>query len=117
MESRGEFSSCPWCYTVRCEFPGGDVGTSTDWLNWLQHEHIQEVIDGGADGAEVVRIAEKPPTFEVRYRFPDRSAFQNYLSRHATRLRNEGLARFPLEMGLAYSRTDGPLIFQLPVSR
>ena len=98
------------CYTVRCEF-GEDAGEVVlDWLDWLQHEHVADVIKAGASGAEIVRMDGERVAYEIRYRFPSRLAFEVYERDRAPQLRGEGLARFPLELGLQYSRTVGEVV-------
>ena len=98
-------------YTVKCSFSSAPE-TVQQWLEWLRQEHIADVQAGGASGAEIVEMTEETPAFEIRYRFPSNEIFQQYLSDHAPRLREEGLRRFPLELGLQYARTDGKVIFQ-----
>ena len=95
-------------YTVRCTF--ADPVVVRSWLKWLQGEHIQDVIDSGAESAEVFRMDESQ-TYEIRYRFASKDAFKDYETNHAPRLRAEGLEKFPLELGLEYSRTTGELLF------
>jgi hypothetical protein len=97
-------------YTVRCQFSGPDETLPEQWLEWLCGGHLQEVLDAGAQRAEVVRIDDPLPTFEVRYEFPSREAFESYEKRHAPRLRREGLARFPAEAGVRYQRTTGEVV-------
>ena len=108
-------------YTVECSF-------STDcpariiqqWLDWLVSGHIQDVLDGGATSGEIFEM-EAPAEdggdvarrFEIRYRFPDRAAFESYEQLHAPRLRDEGLQKFPLDNGLSYRRTVGTSQFHV----
>ena len=65
---------------------------------------------GGALGADVVRMDGELTTYEIRYRFASRSQFEIYERDHAPQLRAAGLLRFPLELGLSYSRTVGEVI-------
>ena len=96
-------------YTVRCDF--SDAAVATEWRQWLIDEHLAELLDAGAVQAEVVTLDVPSPgaavTMESRYRFADRAGMDRYLREHAPRLREEGLARFPLSLGLEYSRTIG----------
>ncbi len=103
------------CYTVRCEFPAAAVHVAAEWLAWLQDQHVADVLAAGAVAAEIVSMQDcDRPTMEVRYRFPDRAAFDSYLEEHAGRLRQEGLDRFPPELGLEYSRSVGEVVAAFP---
>jgi hypothetical protein len=97
-----------YSYTVRCSF--SDVDVSARWFQWLQEEHIQHVLDCGALSADVFEM-DCGLTFEIRYGFSSKSAFEDYERNHAPRLRAEGLKKFPLSLGLEYSRTHGQLIW------
>ena len=102
-----------YVYTVRCKFTSEDrIEVSNRWLDWLRDGHIQDVVDGGAIGADIVRMTtdENELVFEIRYRFPDRPTFEAYEAEHAPRLRTEGLEKFPLNLGLAYERSTGEII-------
>jgi hypothetical protein len=92
-------------YTVRCEFT--DPAVADAWLQWLADEHLADVCDAGALDAEAVRLDGDPVTCEVHYHFADRVAFETYERDHAPALREEGLSRFPLELGLSYRRSVG----------
>ena len=96
-----------FAYTVRCAFTSEAV--ADEWMAWLDEEHLREVCDAGALDAEVVRLdgPERGTTIEVRYHFADRAAFERYEREDAPRLREKGLKRFPLELGLRYTRTTG----------
>ena len=99
-----------YSYTVRCKFESPDrLDVAQRWLEWLKSEHIRDVITAGADGAEIFRMdgSVGEVIYEIRYRFANRVAFENYEANHAPRLREEGLSRFPLELGLSYERTTG----------
>jgi len=96
-------------YTVRCDFT--DAAVAAEWRQWLVDEHLADLLAAGAVRAEVVTIdapsAGAAATLESRYWFADRAGMEHYLTHHAPRLRGEGLARFPLSLGLSYSRTIG----------
>lgn len=95
------------CYTVRCRFTKSAADSLAEkWLSWLRDEHIADVLSAGATTAEILQMDDQG-TYEIRYRFPDRSAFESYVANHAPRLREEGLRRFPIELGLSYSRAVG----------
>lgn len=100
-------------YTVCCRFTGDDPTVANRWLDWLRETHIADVIRGGAAGAEIVRMTADVPAFEIRYRFATAAGFARYLSEQAPALRADGLKKFPLELGLEYSRTDGEVIFEV----
>lgn len=90
-------------YDVRCRFENRDV--ARDWVGWLLDEHLDEVREAGATDACVVRLQDPGIVYEARYLFPDLETFRRYEEHHAPRLRAMGLERFPLSLGLAYSRT------------
>ena len=94
-------------YTVRCEFT--DESVLSRWCEWLEQTHLQEVLDAGADRAELVRL-DGETVCEARYTFVDQAAFDAYQQKHGPRLRDDGLARFPLSLGLQYSRWTGQLL-------
>ncbi len=91
-------------YTVRCTFLNPVVADK--WLEWLAEKHIADVLKAGASSAEIFQL-DGGSVYEIRYRFESRSLFEDYERSHAPRLRAEGLERFPLELGLEYSRTHG----------
>ena len=94
-------------YTVRCSISNAQVAEA--WLDWLKEEHIQDVLDAGAIAAEVFKMGDES-VFEIRYRFLSKTDFEKYESQHAPRLRQEGLSKFPLELGLSYSRSTAERI-------
>jgi len=100
-------------YTVICTIR--DKDKAQEWLRWLWDGHIAEVLAGGASRAEIVRLDAEPgqdsgETYEIRYIFNNRGIFEEYLERHAPRLREEGLKRFPPEDGFTYRRTLGDIM-------
>lgn len=98
-------------YTVTARFE--DLDVAEDFVDWLRLGHMQAVVGGGADRAEVVRWmepAEEQHTVTVRYRFPDRSTFERYVSEHAPVLQEEGLERFPPSRGVTFNRTVGEIL-------
>jgi hypothetical protein len=98
-------------YTVRCTFD--DENVAEEWIAWLREEHLADVRAGGAIDATVVRLDRDEGallTCEVRYHFASREMLATYEREHAPRLRAEGLAKFPLERGLAYSRSVGEIV-------
>ena len=91
-----------FAYTVHCQHT--DRETCEEWIRWMLDEHLNDVCDAGAASAELIVDGLR---CETRYTFPSRESFATYERDHAPRLRVEGLARFPLERGLTYSRTTG----------
>lgn len=113
MNVVGDTSSMALAYTVTARFE--DLDVAEEFVHWLRHGHMQAVMAGGADRAEVVRWTEpeeEQHTVTVRYRFPDRDAFERYMEAHAPMLQEEGAERFPPSRGVTFSRTIGEI--QLP---
>ena len=100
-------------YTVACRFVSGDRELAQRWIDWLLSRHLQDVLDAGAQSAELVGVDDELPHYEIDYRFADREALETYLSREAPRLRADGLRLFPLELGLEYRRTTGSSLHRL----
>lgn len=102
-------------YTVLAEF--NDSAICDEFIDWLADDHAPKVIEAGARTAEVTRLdpdtPENPYRVEVRYRFSDRKAFNQYLENGAPRLREEGLARFAPERGVRMSRCIGELCLEI----
>lgn len=101
-------------YTVACTFTDPEVATR--WLAWLEDGHLADVCAAGAESAEAVRMDGDSAngdtvTYEARYVFPSRAAFEAYERDHAPRLRAEGLEKFPLDLGLTYRRSVGEAVF------
>lgn len=100
-----------FAYTVIGDFE--DPAVAAEWVAWLQHGHLDQVLVGGALEAVLVRLAPSaaaPLRFEVRYRFADAAAFAQYERDHAPRLRAEGLAKFPASRGVRMSRSTGEIL-------
>jgi hypothetical protein len=98
-------------YTVAAAFD--DPAVAAEWLRWLTDGHVAAVLAGGATAAEVVELDGPKRSFEVRYRFPSQQAFAAYERDHASRLRAEGLQRFPPERGVSYRRTLGVIVHRV----
>jgi hypothetical protein len=98
-------------YTVRCEFSDPEV--ARQWIEWLRQSHIRDVLNAGAQSAEVFSIIGEHETYEIRYRFASQQDFAAYELHHAPRLRKEGLEKFPLELGLRYTRATAELVFHV----
>ena len=101
------FGQSEFAYTVRCTAATRDVADA--FRTWLVQGHLRDVCDAGASGAEVVAL-DDGLTFESRYTFDSRAAFEAYERDHAARLRAEGLALFAT--GVAFTRTTGDVVFQ-----
>lgn len=103
-------------YTVACRFISGNQELANSWVAWLRDGHLQDVMDGGACSAEVVQIDDNVPHYEIHYRFATRESLNRYLKEFAPRLREEGLERFPLALGLEYRRSTGVVCLERPVA-
>ncbi|MEM7582754.1 MAG: DUF4286 family protein [Acidobacteriota bacterium] len=95
-------------YTVACTFT--DPAVAERWAAWLEDGHLEDVCAAGATRAVAVKLDGDTIRYEARYRFASRAAFEAYERDHAPRLRAEGLAKFPLELGLTYERAVGEII-------
>ncbi len=100
-------------YVVRCTFSAGAEPVADRWLSWLRERHLAEVLAAGALSAEVLRMQETPTTYEIHYRFAHEKDFERYEQLEAPKLRAEGLARFPLALGLQYERRVGQRLIGL----
>lgn len=94
-------------YTVTAILP--DSATLAEYVEWLAEGHVAHVIAAGALSGQIIRLTDpaQPLSVEVRYLFPTQASLEAYLAQHAPRLRAEGLARFPLERGIRFSRAVG----------
>lgn len=104
-----------FAYTVACDFEVEQ--TARHWVQWLRDEHLSEVCAAGAVAAQVVWLDGAAPggaRCEARYLFTSRDDFKRYEHEHAPRLREEGLKRFPLILGLRYTRTTGEIMARYP---
>jgi hypothetical protein len=101
-------------YTVACRFTGNNQQVANQWLEWLRKKHLQDVLDAGAQSAELIQVDDEVPHYLIDYRFATRSELERYLAESAPRLRAEGLERFPLELGLEYQRSTGTALHSLP---
>lgn len=99
-------------YTVAVTF--SDAESVEQWLRWLREGHIAAVLAGGAIRAEVIALDGPAYSYEVRYRFPSRDAFERYEREYAPCLRAEGLRLFPAEKGITYRRSVGLVCDEFP---
>lgn len=70
-----------------------------DWLQWIQQEHIPEVIATGCfEKATLVRLLEVDdsdgPTYAVQYHAVSRAQYQRYISLYADGLRQKSFDRW-----------------------
>ena len=81
-------------YIVTATLP--DEDTRDEYVEWLRAGHLDQVIQGEATTANLVRMDEPARPLEVAsmYTFPNRGAFDSYVRDTAPRLRAEGLSRF-----------------------
>lgn len=101
----------PLAYTVHVEF--ADVAVAQEYVAWLEHGHLQQVLDGGADRVTLVQLDETH--LEVRYRFPSAEAFAAYEKGPAVALRADSAARFPAGRGVTARRSTGRVVRVLGV--
>ena len=94
-------------YTVRCRI--SDPAKAEQWLAWLKHGHIADVMKGGALSGQIVKMDEAN-VYEVRYVFDSRASFDRYLKEFAPALREEGIRLFPPGADFEYSRTVGEVL-------
>jgi quinol monooxygenase YgiN len=72
-----------------------DPTIEAEWLDWIPGHAARLLALPGFRSAELYRAEdESPPLYRVCYRLSDPAALQEYLTRHAPRLRAEGEARF-----------------------
>lgn len=95
-------------YVVTAVFP--DPALVQPYVDWLRGGHTDAVRAGGALSAEIIVVDTNPPRVQARYVFPDRSTFAAYESRHAPRLRQEGLARLGPLTGITFTRETGTIL-------
>lgn len=96
-------------YCVTATLP--DEATAGEYLDWLLGGHIEGVLVGGAERAEVVRLDGEPIRIESRYVFPSRQAMADYEAGPAIPLREDGKRRFG-DRGVSFERRVGE--FQAP---
>lgn len=99
-----------FAYTVAVEL--ADPTVFETYLAWLRDGHLADVIAGGAQSAEVVRLDGDIVAVEIRFRFADRATFDAYIRDHAPRLRAESAALFPAERGFTYRRLQGEIVIE-----
>lgn len=102
----------PIRYTVTATLP--TQALRDKYTAWLRDAHLQDVINAGADSAEMVLLdadpGEPPHRVQSSYRFTDRTAFDRYVNEKAPALRAEGLALFGPDTGVSFSRSIGEIL-------
>ena len=71
-----------------------EPGIATEWLNWLQQEHIPEVIETGCfTRATVLKLLEVDetdgPTFAVQYFAESKALYNQYIEKFAPLMREK----------------------------
>lgn len=99
-------------YTVTCEVD--DPAVAEEYLAWLAGGHLAAVCAAGALDGEAVRLDGDAIRIETRYHFASREAFAAYEREHAPALRQDGLARFPPERGVRFTRSVGETVTRHP---
>ena len=71
----------------------------TDWLRWMQEEHIQEVIATGCfTSARLLHLVESDDeegvTYAVQYEAADRQLYDRYIQQFAENLRKKGYEKW-----------------------
>ncbi|MBL8763711.1 MAG: DUF4286 family protein [Phycisphaerae bacterium] len=99
-------------YTVVARLPS--LAIRDEYCHWLESGHIDHVLRHGAHSAMIVRLegqtGEAAQFVEVRYIFPTRQVFDEYLRAHAPALRAEGVRLFGPARGVTFSRTVGEIV-------
>lgn len=98
-------------YMVTATIP--DASLVEQYVHWLTHGHVADVVKGGAESGEVVRLESDtpggPPRVMSRYVFASREAFDHYIRVVAPVLRAEGLAKFGPDKGVIFTRLVGEI--------
>ncbi|MFT3979470.1 MAG: DUF4286 family protein [Ferruginibacter sp.] len=69
------------------------------WLQWLQQEHVPEVIATGCfDRATITRLLEiddsEGPTYAIQYHAPSKALYNKYIEQHAPELRQKSFDKW-----------------------
>ena len=72
---------------------------SADWLDWLKEEHIPEVMATGCfQKYTLLRLLEvddsEGPTYAIQYKAESKSAYNNYIEKHAQLLRQKSFDKW-----------------------
>lgn len=76
-----------------------DESIATDWLRWMQQEHIPHIMDTGCFSEfKMVRLLDiddsEGPTYAVQYFANTMDHYQQYLREHAPRIRKESIDKW-----------------------
>lgn len=99
----------PYSYAVRAKFE--TEALAREWMDWLTHGHLADVVKAGALRAMLVQLA--PLEAEARYVFASEAAFKAYEAGPAVALRAEGAAKFPPSRGVTMTRAQGPVLLEV----
>lgn len=74
-------------------------GIQSSWLQWLQEEHIPEVIETGCfTHATVLRLLETDdtdgPTYAIQYFAESKALYNNYIQNYAGSLRQKSFEKW-----------------------
>lgn len=92
-------------YTVTCALPS--EAECARYLAWLEDDHLNDVVRGGALSGEAVRLDGDAIVVETRYRFASREAFAAYEAGPAEALRAEGREKFGEGTRITFTRSVG----------
>ncbi len=72
---------------------------AADWLNWLQQEHIPEVLQTDCfTHATILRLLEvddsEGPTYAIQYKAPSKASYNLYIEKHAAHLRQKSFDKW-----------------------
>lgn len=76
-----------------------DESIAVDWLQWLQHEHIPDVMETNCfTDHRVVRLLEvddsEGPTYAVQYTAQSKADYNRYISLHAAEMRQRSIEKW-----------------------
>ena len=76
-----------------------DESIASDWLQWMQQEHIPRIMDTGCFSEfKVVRLLDiddsEGPTYAVQYFASTMNDYQLYQRQHAPRIRKESIDKW-----------------------
>jgi len=95
-------------YAVTATLP--DESVAREYIAWLEGGHVEDVIEGGAHTAMIVRLQGDPIRVETQYIFSTRELFERYEQKHAPALRADGMKRFGPERGVSFERRIGEIL-------
>ena len=76
-----------------------EPGIATEWLNWLQQEHIPDVIETGCfTRATVLKLLEVDetdgPTFAIQYFAESKALYNQYIEKFAPLMREKSFEKW-----------------------